>query len=409
MTLRIGFVGTGAPDGDGFAMAYRHAAGYERLDDCELVACADIVPENAAAFADEYDIDDRHVYDDYEEMLATAEPDVVSVCVPPALHADIVVNVAQSGVVSAIHCEKPMALTWSDAKRMVDVCENEGVALTINHQQRFGKPYRKAKELLDDGKIGDLRRVEFREEHLYDTGTHAFDLANFYNDMEPVEWVLAQIDYTDENVLFGAHNENQAVAQWRYENGVYGLASTGRGEAFCGDALFRLYGTGGVVEVREDGTLAYRRDGKSWKTVKTGTDGRYRPKPGKVRAGTRLVAKRLSSRLGDRLDSTTYTERAIEDVVTALEEGEESELGGRNALAADELIFASWESSRRRGRVDLPLDVEDNALESMVAEKKVGPDATKRSLASDEDESADSESSRGRLGAIRSRLVGFVK
>ena len=405
MTFRIGFVGTGDPDGDGFAMAYRHAAGYERLDDCELVACADVVPENAAAFAEAHDIDDSHVYEDYEAMLDEAEPDVVSVCVPPALHADIVVDIAHSGVVRGVHCEKPMALTWGDAKRMVEECEAEGVALTINHQQRFGKPYRKAKDLLDDGTIGDLRRIEFREEHLYDTGTHSFDLANFYNDMVPVEWVLAQIDYTDENVLFGTHNENQAIAQWRYENGVYGLASTGRGEAFCGDALFRLRGTDGEIEVRDDGTLAYRRDGKSWKTAKTGTDGRYRPKPGRVRAGARLVAGRLSSRLADRLDATTYTERAVEELVGALRDGEQSELNGRDALAADELIFAAWESSRRRGRVELPLEVEDNALESMVAERKVGPEATDRSIA---DEESDAAAGGSRLGALRSRLVGFV-
>ncbi|MDS0295143.1 Gfo/Idh/MocA family protein [Halogeometricum luteum] len=406
MTFRIGFVGTGDPDGDGFAMAYRHAAGYERLDDCELVACADVVPENAEAFADAHDIDAAHTYEDYEEMLAEAEPDVVSVCVPPALHADIVVGVAQSGVVEAIHCEKPMADTWEDAQRMVEECEAEGVALTVNHQQRFGKPYRKAKDLLDTGKVGDLRRIEFREEHLYDTGTHAFDLANFYNDMEPVDWVLAQIDYTDENVLFGAHNENQALAQWRYENGVYGLASTGRGEAFAGDALFRLLGTEGEIEVRADGTLAYRRDGKSWKTVDTGIDGRYRPQPGRVRAGTRLVAGRVSSRLAERLGSTTYTERAIAELIGALRDGEESELNGRNALAADELIFASWESSRRRGRVDLPLEAEDNALESMVEEESVGPDATERSYGDEAEESG--TGGRGRLGSLRARFVGSL-
>ncbi len=405
VTFRIGFVGTGDPDGDGFAMAYRHAAGYERLDDCELVACADIVSENAAAFAAAYDIDDANVYEKYEEMLSETEPDVVSVCVPPDAHADIVIDIAQRSVVEAIHCEKPLALTWGDAKRMVEECEAEGVALTINHQQRFGKPYRRAKALLDDGRIGELRRIEFREEHLYDTGTHAFDLANFYNDLEPVEWVLAQIDYTDENVLFGAHNENQAIAQWRYENGVYGLASTGRSEAFCGDALFRLLGTKGVIEVRDDGTLAYRRDGKSWKTVDTGTDGRYRPKPGKIRAGTRLVARRISPRLADHLDSTTYTERAIEELIRALRDGEESELNGRDALAADELIFAAWESSRRRGRVELPLDVEDNALESMVEKEKVGPEAMDRSVVTDESATT---ATRGRLGSIRARLVGLV-
>lgn len=229
MTYRIGFIGTGDPDGEGFAMAYRHASGYQRLDDCEIVACADIVAENATAFAAEHDIQGRHIYQDYEAMLKSATPDVVSVCVPPGAHADIVTDVAESGVPAAVHCEKPMALTWGEARRMAAVCAAEGVQLTINHQLRFGKPYREAKRLLEEGTIGDLVRVEFQEQTLYDNGTHSFDLVNYFNDQCPVEWVLGQVDYTEENTLFGAHNENQAVVQWRYENGVYGLASTGRG------------------------------------------------------------------------------------------------------------------------------------------------------------------------------------
>ncbi|RDI69642.1 Gfo/Idh/MocA family protein [Halopelagius longus] len=400
MTYRIGFIGTGAPDGDGFAMAYRHAEGYRRLDDCEIVACADLVRENAEAFAEEHDVPDHRVYEDYEEMLSEAEPDVVSVCVPPADHADIVVGTARSGVVRAIHCEKPMALTWGDARRMVEVCDAEGVSLTINHQHRFGRPYTEPKRLLEKGKVGDLKRIEFREEDLYDNGTHAFDLANYYNDGTPVEWVLGQIDYTEENVLFGAHNENQAVAQWRYENGVYGIASTGRGEEFVG-ALFRLVGTDGVIEVGADGTVSYRRDGGKWKTVDTGSDARYRPKLSKPRLALRYLLGKASEGLAGRLDKPTYTARAIEDVIESIRTGERSELDARDALAADELIFATWESSRRRGRVDLPLEVDDNPLEAMVEAGVVGPDSDLPSRAT---RRADAAS--GSSGSLPSRLLG---
>lgn len=60
MTLEIAVVGTGANpnkrDRTGYAMAYRHARGYRRLDDCEIVSCADIVLENAERFAEEFDV-----------------------------------------------------------------------------------------------------------------------------------------------------------------------------------------------------------------------------------------------------------------------------------------------------------------------------------------------------------------
>ena len=376
MTYTVAFIGTGPdpknPSTDGFAMAYRHAPGYQRLDDCELVACADVVPENAQAFARIHDIPPGHVYTDYEEMLSEIRPDIVSICTPPAIHADLVIGTARSGVVQAIHCEKPMALTWGDAREMARVCEEEGVQLTINHQKRFGNPVRQAKTLIDRGTVGDVERLEFGAETLYDMGTHFFDICHYLNDGSPVEWVLANIDYTEENVLFGTHNENQAIAQWRYANGVSGLASTGRAADFVGCQL-RVIGSAGVIELGADeAELRYRADGSDWTVVDTGLDTVHKPVPGRVRSGLSTVASKLpttlSAKVTDRLSTTSYEERAIEELVTALKTGTESELSANNALAAEELIFASWESARRRGRVDLPLDIEDNPLESMVAD-----------------------------------------
>ncbi|WP_136600756.1 Gfo/Idh/MocA family protein [Salinigranum halophilum] len=374
MTYTVAFIGTGPdpknPSTDGFAMAYRHAPGYQRLDDCELVACADIVRENAEAFARTHDIPLEHVYTDYEEMLSETRPDIVSICTPPSVHAPLVIGTAKSGVVTAIHCEKPMALTWGDAQEMARVCDAEGVQLTINHQKRFGKPVRQAKTLVSEGRIGDVERVEFGAETLYDMGTHFFDICNYLNDGSPVEWVLANIDYTEENVLFGTHNENQAISQWRYANGVDGLASTGRAADFVGCQL-RVVGSKGVIELGTDeAELRYRVDGADWTVVDTGLDTVHKPVPGRMRSGLTTVASRLpatlSSKLTDQLSTTSYEARAIEELVAALREGTASELSARHALAAEELIFASWESARRRGRVDLPLDIEDNPLESMV-------------------------------------------
>ena len=58
--LRVGIIGTGKkkdrPDRFGYAMAYRHAQAYQLLENCEVVACADIVEENAAAFAEEFGV-----------------------------------------------------------------------------------------------------------------------------------------------------------------------------------------------------------------------------------------------------------------------------------------------------------------------------------------------------------------
>lgn len=373
MTYSVAVIGTGAnpddPDTDGFAMAYRHASGYRRLDSCRLVACADIVPENAAQFAERFDVPPEHTYEDYQTMLEAADPDVVSVCTPPATHADIVVDCAESGVVDAIHCEKPMALTWGGAREMAEAADANDVQLTFNHQRRFGGPFRAARRVLERGDLGELRRVELGGENLYDYGSHLFDLAGYYTDQTPAEWILTQIDYRDEDVRFGAHNENQAIAHWRYENGVHGLASTGEGSLL--DCQMRLVGTEGVAEIGRDDGPPLRMttaDTDGWTAVDTDGDGLHGPVPGRAVTVARAISRRVPGLSADRFgsDEPTYVQRAIAEVIESLDQSRTSELDVENALRATELIFAGWESARRRRRIDLPLDVETNPLEEMV-------------------------------------------
>ncbi|WP_246988167.1 Gfo/Idh/MocA family protein [Halorientalis marina] len=370
MTYRIAIVGAGEspedPDSDGFAMAYRHAAGYRRLDDCEIVACADIVPENARQFADEFDVDG--VYEDYERMLAETDPDIVSVTVPPAVHAEIVTGCADHGGMDAIHCEKPMATTWADCEEMARACEDADVELTINHQRRVGPTYERAKELLDDGTIGDLQRVECSAMNLFDAGTHVFDLAGMFTDQATPDWVLANVDYREENRWFGAHNENQAIAQWRYENGVHGLASTGEGSDAVG-CYVRLIGTEGRIEIGvDDGPPLRVRHGRTlgWSRIDTGENMWGDTLHPTWKAAVAKVSRALPGFPDEPFPQPSHVERAIESVVDAVRRDGVSPLSAKNALQSTELVFASWESARRRGRVDLPLDIEDNPLEAMV-------------------------------------------
>lgn len=377
MAYSVAVVGTGAnPDEksrEGFAMGYRHADAYEGLDDCELVACADLVRENAEQFADEYDIAAENVFEDGATMAAAVEPDIVSVAVPPTAHAPVVTDVAATEAVTAIHCEKPMAGTWEECRQMVRTCEDHGVKLTINHQRRFGTPFTKAKSLLDDGEIGSLTRVEFGGKNLFDAGTHQFDLCGYYTGQAAPEWVLAGIEYSEENVWFGAHNANQALVQWEYETGVSGLAVTGDGTGLV-DCYLRLVGSDGTIEIGvEDGpNLRVRRDGEGWESVDTEGESIHGPLP-ETKPGAALRKVKETIPTVSTPDRSTHYDRAFADVVRAVRENDESELAARHALQSTELIFAAWESVRRRGRVDLPLRIEDNPLESMVESGELDP------------------------------------
>ena len=350
--LRVGIIGTGKkearPGPLGYAMAYRHADGYKLLDSCEMVACADIVEENARAFADTYGVEE--VYLDHNEMLAEANLDMVSICTWMHLHEQMVLDACKAGV-RAIHCEKPMADTWGGAKRMAAAAQEAGVQLTFNHQRRYGEPFVIAKQMLDDGKIGDLQRLECGAGNIYDTGTHFIDMFSFFmGDGVPAKWVLAQIDYRTENLVFGSHNENQQVLLTEYENGVFGLVMTGteRGAGPVG-CTNKLTGTQGVIEVGVDEgpPIRYRLAGETdWTAPDTN---------------------------GASIHGPNFIERAIADVVECLLEGRECQLDAQNALIASEIIFGAYESSRRRGRVDFPLDIEDNPLAAMVASGDLKP------------------------------------
>ncbi len=293
----------------------------------------------------------RNVFEEYDELLETVEPDIVSLCVPPAAHDTIAIDCIRSGVVEAIHCEKPMADSYGGARMMVQEANRHGVQLTFNHQRRFSDAVRTAKELLDDGEIGDLERIEFAAPvGIFDYGSHSFDLCNYFNDEVAADWALGQIEYSEENILFGAHNENQAVVLWEYENGVSGLGTSDSadddGPTSAVGCHNRLIGTHGTIELGPSGegdedlpTLRIRRAGdEEWEPIET----------------------------EDGLHSWEFIDRAIADNVRCLEMDEEPELGAANALNATELIFATWESARRRGRVDLPLTIDDNPLEAMV-------------------------------------------
>jgi UDP-N-acetylglucosamine 3-dehydrogenase len=338
---RAAVIGAGAPpddDGPGYAIGYAHGEGYREHEETSVVAVADLVPENAAAYAEAFDIDGDGVYEDYHKMLRAVEPDLVSVCTPPEVHADVVVDCAKAGV-PAVHCEKPMATTWGDCRRMARECDRRGVQLTINHQRRFSGQWRVVKEQIDAGTVGDVTRVETAAPDLLDWGTHCFDLCGFYAGDNTAEWILGQVNEAVSDYYDGAydhHTESQALCLWEYTDGVHGIASTGEGTGVFGhDVFHRVVGTGGTIEVGLDVEPRIRRHG----------DAEWRD----------LDFEQRNAHTG-----------AIGDAVEGIASGREPALSARTALNATELIYGTWESARRRSRVDLPLAIEDNPLEAMI-------------------------------------------
>lgn len=329
--FRVGIIGCGRPwktaGASGFGMSNFHARGYTASPDATIVALADINEENARAFQAVHG--GERIYTDYHEMLAHEQLDIVSICTWPHLHAPMVIAAAEAGV-KAIHCEKPMAPSYAEAQRMVATCEARGVQLSFNHQRRFGAPYRAARELLRAGAIGQLQRLEGVCDNMFDWGTHWFDMFGFYNDEATVNWLIGQVDWRDGPTIFGVHLEGQGISHFAYANGVQGLLITGKeAEPRLSN---RLVGSDGIIDVTLGAAaLRVRGDG----------DATWRDVP-------------VAAETGDTLSESIGA--GVLDLIDALKTGREPELSGRRALRATELIFATYESSRRGGRIDLPLE-----------------------------------------------------
>jgi UDP-N-acetylglucosamine 3-dehydrogenase len=340
--LTVGIIGTGRPfkteGSTGFGMSRSHARGY-KLAGCKITALADVNPDNAKAFQADFGGD--RIYTDYREMLRDGKLDIVSIATWPRLHHDMVIAAAEAGV-RAIHCEKPMAPTFGESRAMVEACARHKVQLTFNHQRRFNPNFRKGRELLRDGAIGALQRIEASSGDLFDWGTHLFDIMNYFNDDHPAQWVIGQVELRGTRWVFDAPCEGQGISHFKYVNGTRGYLSTGHDQDTAGGVV-RLFGSEGQISFPDhDGPMVrlWSRGKSDWEDIQTETAW-AEGKPNAVALG-------------------------VMDLVDALRTGREPELSGRRALAATEMIFATYESSRRGGRVDLPLTISDSPLQTML-------------------------------------------
>ena len=186
--LRIGIIGCG-----GIAEG-KHMPALSKLDCIEMTAFCDIYREKAEKAAGKYGIPGAGIYEDYRELLEDKTIDVVHICTPNRSHGHITVDALESG--KHVMCEKPMAKTVEDARKMAETAGRTGKKLTIGYQ---GRHNREAVYLNKACRNGDLGEIYFAKAHalrrravptwgvflneyeqgggpLIDIGTHALDL-----------------------------------------------------------------------------------------------------------------------------------------------------------------------------------------------------------------------------------------
>ncbi len=146
--VKVGIIGCG-----GIANG-KHMPSLKAVPNVQMVAFCDIVEERAINAKEKFGTPDAKAYTDYKELLKDPEIEVVHVLTPNRSHADITVDSLYAG--KHVMCEKPMAKTVADAKRMVDAAKETGKKLTIGYQHRQKAQSRYAKEYIDSGALGEI-------------------------------------------------------------------------------------------------------------------------------------------------------------------------------------------------------------------------------------------------------------
>ena len=148
-TIRLGIIGTGG-------MAHTHAKSFQAIKGVALAACCDIVKERAERFAAQYGID--AVYTDYRQIFAHNKIDAVANITPDAQHCPISLAALKAGI--HILCEKPLATSLGEAKRMAAAAKKARVINMVNFSYRNSCALQTAADWIRQGRIGDLRHVE---------------------------------------------------------------------------------------------------------------------------------------------------------------------------------------------------------------------------------------------------------
>lgn len=332
----------------------------------QVVAGADISEEARVRFTTDTGVE--QTYADYREMLEHVAPDVLSICTWPPTHPDLVEAATAAGV-RGIVCEKPMAVDLAGCDRMLAAAEEAGAILVVGHQRRLQPKFTRARALIDDGAIGSPELLcGIAAGDLLTDGTHTVDALRFFAGDAPVEWVMGTVDLrprevkqenigrsgfaTQERpytVRYGHPVESGAIATLQFASGQRATLELG----ICarpGYQRFTLYGSDGAIKVSGD-----------------------RPAEGEPL----LQVRRRGSAAWEVIEGVEESNgfaREISLLLDSMERGTSHPLSGRSARSTHEVLMAVFESARRPGRVDLPLDVSHSPLEDLLARQQTQTD-----------------------------------
>jgi UDP-N-acetyl-2-amino-2-deoxyglucuronate dehydrogenase len=303
LPITFGLVGCGR-------VAPRHADSITERPDARLAAVADVVASRSRLFAEKYHAE---AYTRYSDLLARPDIDIINICTPSGLHAQMAIEAMRAG--KHVICEKPMALSLEDADRMIDTSIQTGRLLLGNATVRWYRP----QEYYND------------EWH----GTWAMDGGALMNQsihhIDALQWLMGDIESVFAYTGTLAHQmeaEDVGVAVLRFTSG--GMATVEGSTVTYPENLegsVTLFGTRGSVKV--GGTALNRK--VFWKVE-----------------GELEHEKEMLTR--EQLDPPSVYgssfKTVISDMISAVREGRQPKTNGRVARNSVAVVLAVYESAR---------------------------------------------------------------
>ncbi|HEX6487380.1 MAG TPA: Gfo/Idh/MocA family oxidoreductase [Candidatus Dormibacteraeota bacterium] len=343
----FGIVGCGV-------IAPLHAAAIADLDNAHLVAVADSEASRAAELGATLSVPDLAI----DELLARPDVDVVCVCVPSGLHADVGVRAIAAG--KHVLVEKPIDVTLEAADRLLEAARATGLRLGVISQRRWDPGVAEARELIAAGRLGRLLLGDayvkwYRSDAYYASGgwrgTYALDgggalMNQGVHHVDLLSWLMGPVESVFARTGTFAHGdievEDVAVALLRFRSGALGVieASTAVYPGLA--ARLEISGTGGTLVI-EDARLAVRE-----LKEEGGETGHYGAKVTQSAGSAGAAADPAA------LMHAGHREQ-IADFLAAIDEGRQPAVSGADGRAALELVLAVYESARLGREVTLPL------------------------------------------------------
>ncbi|MCW5934763.1 MAG: Gfo/Idh/MocA family oxidoreductase [Fimbriimonadia bacterium] len=232
MSIRCAVVGFGAA----FNMGQSHCETIEAVPGLELVAVYDADPSRREAAREKFGV---KTPDNYEELLADPQVDLVTTVTPHDTHAPLIIQALNAGKHAIT--EKVMCLNAAEADAMIAAAKQNNRLLSVFHNRRWDSDYLTVKKAVQSGALGALFMIESTvngygkpggwrgvKKHgggmLYDWGAHLIDqIVQMLLPSKPIR-IYADIQ---ERVWTELDIETQAQVHIKFDNGCAAVVDVG--------------------------------------------------------------------------------------------------------------------------------------------------------------------------------------